>query len=90
MTSTFFHRFETSSQTERADMARQLMAFYNTTLAAEHESFLSMRSANHPGIYGDAASTHRKAVAQLGAIQTVFDILGIDFEPDCFLLEVSA
>ena len=91
MTSTFFERFETSSQAERADMARQLMELYNLVVTAEYDSLMTMRNAKHPGIYGDAAAAHRKACAQLAMIQTVFDVLGIEFEPyRPFDLEVVA
>lgn len=88
MTSTFFHRFETSCQAERADMARQLMALYNLVVSAEYESFMAMRNAKHPGIYGDAAAAHRKASDQLGTIQAVFDVLGIEYEPYTLFVEV--
>lgn len=81
MTSDLFHRFETSSRAERADMARALMELYNQVVASENSAYSSMRNAKHPGIYGDAAAAHRKAIAQLGTIQAVFDVLGIDFEP---------
>ena len=80
MTSTFFHRFETSSQAERADMARNLKALYNQFYTAEYESFMAMRSAKHPGPYGDAATAHRKAMTQLGTIQAIFYELGIEFD----------
>lgn len=76
----FFERFETSSQAERAEMARNLKALYNRFYTAENESFLAMRSAKHPGPYGDAAAAHRKVMTQLGTIQAVFYELGIEFD----------
>lgn len=84
----FFDRFETSSQAERAEMARNLKALYNQFYTAENESFLAMRSAKHPGPYGDAAASHRKAITQLGTIQAVFYELGIEFG-GLYDLEVS-
>lgn len=87
---TFFDRFETSSQAERAEMARNLQALYNQFCTAENESYLAMRSAKHPGPYGDAAAAHRKAMTQLGTIQAVFEELGIEYEPGHpFTLEVD-
>lgn len=76
----FFERFETSSQAERADIARNLQVLYNQIFTAENESFLAMRQAKHPAVYSDAAIAHRKAVNQLGIIQAVFHELGIDFD----------
>jgi hypothetical protein len=84
----FFERFETSSQAERAEMARNLKALYNQFYTAEIESFWAMRSAKHPGPYGDAAAAHRKAMTQLGTIQAVFYELGIEFD-GLYDLEVS-
>ena len=40
--SNFFYRFETSSQAERAEMARNLKALYNQFYTAENESFLAV------------------------------------------------
>lgn len=80
MTTTFFHRFETSSQTERAEIARSLMELYNRIYTAENESYLAIRAAKHPGVYGDAVIAHRKAINQLGIIQAVFYELGIEFD----------
>lgn len=76
----FFHRFETSSQAERAEIARSLMTLYNRFYTAENESYLAIRAAKHPGIYGDAVAAHRKAITQLGTIQAVFHELGIEFD----------
>lgn len=76
----FFYHFETSSQAERAEMARQLMILYNRIYTAENESFLAIRAAKSPGVYGDAVVDHRKAIAQLGMIQAVFYELGIEFD----------
>lgn len=78
--SNFFERFETSSQAERAEIARNLQMLYNRFYAAEAESFLAIRSAKHPGPYGDAVAAHRKAITQLGTIQAVFHELGIEFD----------
>ena len=77
---TFFLRFETSSQAERAEIARNLMELYNRIYTAENESYLAIRAAKHPGIYGDAVAAHRKAITQLGTIQAVFHELGIEFD----------
>lgn len=76
----FFEHFETSTQAERAEMARNLQNLYNRFYTAENESFLAMRSAKSPGVYSDAAAAHRKAIDQLGTIQAVFHELGIDFD----------
>ena len=76
----FFHHFETSTQAERAEMARSLKTLYNRFYTAENEAFLAMRSAKSPSIYFDAASAHRKAITQLGTIQAVFGELGIEFD----------
>ena len=86
---TFFERFETSSQAERAEMARNLQQLYNRFYTAEAESFAAMRSAKSPGVYSDAAAAHRKAITQLGTIQAVFHELGIEFD-GLYDLEVSA
>lgn len=77
---TFFERFETSSQAERAEMARSLKELYNRFWTAEAEAFCTMRSAKSPGVYSDAAAAHRKAITQLGTIQAVFHELGIEFD----------
>lgn len=76
----FFEHFETSTQAERAEMARSLKVLYNRYYTAENESFLAIRSAKSPGVYSDAASAHRKAITQLGTIQAVFHELGIEFD----------
>lgn len=85
----FFHRFETSSQAERAEMARSLKELYNSFWTAEAEAFYTMRNAKNPGVYTDAAAAHRKAITQLGTIQAVFHELGIEFD-GLYDLEVSA
>lgn len=77
---TFFDRFETSSQSERAAIARNLMELYNRIYTAEADSYMAIRAAKHPGIYGDAVAAHRKAITQLGTIQAVFAELGIEFD----------
>ena len=76
----FFERFETSTQAERAEMARNLQTLYNRFYNAENEAFLAMREAKSPGVYSDAAAAHRKAITQLGTIQAVFNELGIEFD----------
>lgn len=86
---TFFHRFETSSQAERAEMARNLQELYNRLYTAEYETFYAMRSAKSPGVYSEAAAAHRKAITQLGTIQAVFYELGIAFD-GLYDLEVGA
>ena len=86
---TFFHHFETSTQAERAEMARNLQELYNRFHTAENESFLAMREAKSPGVYSDAAAAHRKAITQLGTIQAVFHELGIEFD-GLYDLEESA
>ena len=78
--SDFFSHFETSSQSERAEMARNLKELYNRFYTAENEAFSTMRSAKSPGVYTDAARAHRDAIAKLGAVQAVFHELGILFD----------
>lgn len=77
---TFFHRFETSTQAERAEMARNLQNLYNRFYSEENESFLALREAKSPGLYTDAQKRYAAAVSKLGTIQAVFHELGIEFD----------
>ena len=77
---TFFHHFETSTQAERAEMARSLQKLYNRFCTEENESFLALREAKSPGLYTDAQKRYAAAVSKLGTIQAVFHELGIEFD----------
>lgn len=85
----FFHHFETSTQAERAEMARNLQRLYNRFYNEENESFLALREAKGPEAYIDAQKRYASAVSKLGTIQAVFNELGIEFE-GLYDLEVSA
>lgn len=78
---TFFHHFETSSRSEREEIAQNLMKLYNRFYQAENDSFQALReSAGCPALYTQAQQEHRKAITQLGTIQAVFHELGIEFD----------
>lgn len=76
----FFERFETSSQAERAEMARTLKALYNTFFAYENETYLALREAKGTQYYTEAQRDYNYAIGKLGAIQAVFHELGIEFD----------
>jgi hypothetical protein len=76
----FFSHFETTSQAERAEMARNLQKLYNRFYTEENESFAALREAKSPGLYTDAQKRYAAAVSKLGTIQAVFHELGIEFD----------
>lgn len=76
----FFERFETSSQAERAEMARNLKELYNQFYTAENETYLAMRTARGQIDFTEAQRAYSYAIGKLGAIQAVFHELGIEFD----------
>ena len=76
----FFHRFETSSQAERAEMARNLQQLYNRFYTEENETFLALREAKNPQAHAIAQKNYIAAISKLGAVQAVFHELGIPFD----------
>lgn len=85
-----FHRFETSSRAEREQMQLDLMRHYNGLIEQERESFAAVRDyLGHGGKvsrsdheYIRRLKIHAEIMAALGHVQAVFDILGIEYEPD--------
>lgn len=73
----FFKHFETSNAQEREKMAEELKEMYFNNLKEEGEAwakFLSNRRSTN------AKKSYSTAIQRLGAIQGVFQILGIDWE----------
>lgn len=77
---TFFRRFETSSQVERAEMAHNLQTLYNKFYSYENETYLALREAKGTPYYAQAQRDYNYAIGRVGAIQAVFHELGIDFD----------
>ena len=85
-----FRRFETSSRAEREQMQLDLMRHYNGLIEQERESFAAVRDyRGHGGKvsrsyheYIRRNMIHAEALTALGHVQAVFDILGIEYEPD--------
>ena len=76
----FFDRFETSSQAERAEMARNLQIMYNNFWNYEIEAYAELRNARGTDNYATAQTAYTYAIGKLGAIQAVFHELGIEFD----------
>lgn len=76
----FFHHFETSTQAERAEMARKLQELYNSFHAYENETYLALREARGTEHYAEAQRDYNYAIGKVGAIQAVFHELGIEFD----------
>lgn len=74
-----FAHFETSSRWEREEIAAQLQTMYNAILTRENETFSALRRAT-PEVYPAAQIIHAECIGKLGAIQGVFEILGIEYE----------
>lgn len=73
----FFHCLRTSSRTEREIMALEVKRAYNNAVYAENEAYDLVRRDSSPG----ARSAHNAAMAALGHMQNLFDILGIEYQP---------
>lgn len=76
-----FHRFETSSKSERAEMAHELKLHYNSLIQEERNAFAAIREAKTTTASRLARIPHVEAMAALGHVQAVFDILGIEYDP---------
>lgn len=76
----FFDRFETSSQAERAEIARNLQIMYNNFWNYEREAYAELRNARDTDRYAVAQRDYTYAIGKLGAIQAVFHELGIEFD----------
>lgn len=76
-----FHRFETSSKAERADMAHELKLHYNALIQDERNAFAAIREAKTNTAAQRARISHVEAMAALEHVQAVFDILGIEYDP---------
>lgn len=74
-----FEHFETCSNQERAEIARNLKKLYNLFYKEENEKFQEMREATAQTVE-DAHRNYIAAVNRLGAIQAVFMELGIEFD----------
>ena len=74
-----FEHFETCSEQERAEIARNLKNLYNWFYKDENEKFLAMREAKGPAAE-EAHMNYIASVNRLGAIQAVFGELGIEFD----------
>lgn len=75
-----FAHFETTSRQEREEIAAQLRTMYNAILTGENETFAALRGAT-PGTYPTAQIAHAENIGKLAAVQGVFEILGIEYEP---------
>lgn len=75
-----FAHFETTFRQEREEIAAQLRTMYNAILTGENETFSTLREAT-PEAYPAAQIAHAESIGKLGAIQGVFEILGIEYEP---------
>ena len=80
-----FEHFETTTQAEREEIARNLKTLYNRFYREENETFLAMRAAKNTAAYTEAQKKYIAAVSKLGAVQAVFSELGIEF---CGLFEI--
>lgn len=76
----FFERFETSSQAEREEIAFNLQNLFNQFWIAEGEAFSALRLARGTDKYITAQKEYCYAMGKLGAIQSVFHELGIEFD----------
>lgn len=74
-----FEHFETCSEQERAEIARNLKKLYNWFYKDENEKFFAMREAKGPAAE-EAHMNYIASVNRLGAIQAVFGELGIEFD----------
>ena len=74
-----FEHFETCSEQERAEIARNLKNLYNWFYKDENEKYLAMREAKGPAAE-EAHMNYIASVNRLGAIQAVFGELGIEFD----------
>ena len=74
-----FEHFETCSEHERAEIARNLNKLYNWFYKDENEKFLAMREAKGPAAE-EAHMNYIASVNRLGAVQAVFGELGIEFD----------
>lgn len=77
---TLFNHFESTNQRERAEIARNLQTLYNRWYQEENETFLAMRDAKGTAEFTNAQKNYIAAVSKLGAIQAVFNELGVEFE----------
>lgn len=76
----FFDRFETSSQAEREEMEYNLKNLFNQFWLAEGEAYSALRLARGTDEYHTAQQNYCYAIGKLGAIQSVFHELGIEFD----------
>lgn len=72
-----FHRFETSSRSEREFIARNLAKHYNCMLAQQLDFYEQYRECGSIAARIDFLNID----CAIGHVQAVFDILGIDYEP---------
>ena len=75
-----FSHFDTTTQAERAEIARSLKILYNRFYNEENDTFLALRQAKAGAAYQKAQLNYTAAVNKLGAIQAVFNELGIEFD----------
>ena len=75
-----FSHFETTSRQEREEIAAQLRTMYNAIITAENETFSILREAT-PDTYPAAQIAYAESIGKLAAVQGVFQILGIEYEP---------
>lgn len=73
-----FEYFETTSRTEREEIAANLQALYDRIASEEAEAWQTMRNARTKD-YETAQKSHIAAISKLGTIQAVFHELGIPF-----------
>lgn len=72
-----FRRFETSSRAEREFVARNLAKHYNCMLEQQLDFYEQYREEGSIAARIDFLNI----ACAIGHIQTVFDILGIEYEP---------
>lgn len=72
-----FHRFETSSREERELIARNLAEHYNRMLEQQLDFYEHFRECGSIAARIDFLNID----AAIGHVQSVFNILGIEYEP---------
>ena len=73
----FFHHLETCSRAEREAIAAELRSHYNASLYAENEFYAALLTDKSEL----AQLRYTTARTALGCIQSIFSVLGIDYEP---------